>query len=773
MKLTRGALTLLAAWVLTLLALTVFVQQQLRIDTDLRLFLPSPTTPQQQLLLEEIGEGPAARILVLALQGASTEELADTSRDLAAALRDSEQFTLVTNGELSLDDVDDDLLVYRYLLTDTFDTQPLDETYLRTQLQQRARDLASPAGTFLEPWLPADPTLELLNVLQRLQPMQEPRREYDVWFDRAGERALLLAQTAAPAFDPERQRQAITTLHQSLAALTPQDNIELIISGPGQFSVVMEEGTRGEAQALGTAATVGMLALLLIGYRNIGALLLSALPLASAGLAGLAAVGALFGTVHGITLAFGFTLIGVAQDYPLHMLSHQQPGHSPWRAARSLWPTLATSVASTCIAYLTFAFSGVVGLAQVACFSIAGLAVASLATRYLLPALMAESSRDHGDSPAVRWLHEHIAQLPRPRWAAVAALLAAMVGIWQAPQPFWENDLGKLTPLPTALLQQDQQLRSQLGTPDVRYLLVLESADTDAALLQLNALSDGLDALMDAGAITGYDHAARYVPPTALQLQRQQALPDAATLQAALDRAVADTPFLPDAFTSFLQDVERARTLPPLTIEQLLDSPMGAGIDVLLPRRDAATTALVTFSGVNDAQALQAFAQELGTGMTLLDTKQASETLVANQRSHILACLAVAVVLLAGVVSLSLRHPARIYRVLAPVALTTILIIGVLQAAGVSLTLFHLIALMLAAGLGLDYSLFFEHSAHDPAEHRRTLHAVTLCSISTLMVFALLALSSLPVLQAIGITVTLGVLGNFLLALALTRPQPA
>jgi predicted exporter len=27
----------------------------------------------------------------------------------------------------------------------------------------------------------------------------------------------------------------------------------------------------------------------------------------------------LFGAVHGITLAFGFTLIGVAQDYPLHL----------------------------------------------------------------------------------------------------------------------------------------------------------------------------------------------------------------------------------------------------------------------------------------------------------------------------------------------------------------------------------------------------------------------------------------------------------------------
>jgi predicted exporter len=42
----------------------------------------------------------------------------------------------------------------------------------------------------------------------------------------------------------------------------------------------------------------------------------------------------------------------------------------------------------------------------------------------------------------------------------------------------------------------------------------------------------------------------------------------------------------------------------------------------------------------------------------------------------------------------------------------------------------------------------------------------------TLLVFFLLALSSIPVLRAIGSTVTLGVLGNFVLALLVSR-QPA
>jgi predicted exporter len=77
---------------------------------------------------------------------------------------------------------------------------------------------------------------------------------------------------------------------------------------------------------------------------------------------------------------------------------------------------------------------------------------------------------------------------------------------------------------------------------------------------------------------------------------------------------------------------------------------------------------------------------------------------------------------------------------------------------------------VLVAGLGLDYALFFEHAEDDPSEQRRTLHAVLVCSLSTLIVFALLALSSLPVLRAIGVPVAIGVLSNFVLALLLTRP---
>jgi predicted exporter len=76
MSRSPAALLLLALWVAALVAAATVVQRQLSIVSDLRLFLPAPATAEQRMLLEGLGEGPAARVLVVALGGAPPEELA-------------------------------------------------------------------------------------------------------------------------------------------------------------------------------------------------------------------------------------------------------------------------------------------------------------------------------------------------------------------------------------------------------------------------------------------------------------------------------------------------------------------------------------------------------------------------------------------------------------------------------------------------------------------------------------------------------------------------
>lgn len=767
----RKRTALLIGWIGVLMGLALYVQRELVISGDLRLFMPSPRTPVEQLLLDEIGEGPASRLLLLALEGADAETLAQSSQDLAAALREDAAFRWVANGESRLDVIPERLLPYRYLLSSTLDHASFDAPFLRKELEARQRDLASPAAGLLEEWIPRDPTLETLKLIEAWQPQHEPQQLHDVWFNTRGDTALLIVETAGAAFDPDAQQQATTALQRHFEETRADPRVQLIASGPGAFGVLMKERTQREAQWIGTLDTVGVVLLLLLAYRSLRYVVFGVLPLASAGLAGLAATGAVFDATHGITLAFGFTLIGVAQDYPIHLFSHQRPGVSPVQTARSVWPTLATGIASTCIAYLAFLTSGVIGLAQLACFTIVGLAVAGLTTRYLLPRLLPATAVDYGDSRFLGRLWNAIARLPQPRYLGwlVAALCVAIMAL--APGPMWENSLGKLTPIPQPLLQTDAELRAELGAPDIRYLIAVNGASADEVLTRIESLTPRLDTLVQNKAIGGYDHAARYLPSAKAQLSRRDALPDSAALRSALKEAATGLAYREGLFEPFVEDIEKARQLEPLTPQSLDDTPLALRLSGLLSQRGDHWTGLVTFMGVSDREALARVARGTPDHLALLDLKLASEELVARQRVHILWSLLIAAVLLAIVVAFALRSASRVRRVLAPMAMTTLLILAVLHGAGVPLTLFHLIALVLAAGLGLDYALFFEHAADDPVEQRRTLHAVIVCSLSTLLVFAVLAASTIPVLRAIGLTVTLGVVGNFVLALLLTRPD--
>jgi len=123
------------------------------------------------------------------------------------------------------------------------------------------------------------------------------------------------------------------------------------------------------------------------------------------------------------------------------------------------------------------------------------------------------------------------------------------------------------------------------------------------------------------------------------------------------------------------------------------------------------------------------------------------------------------VLLLAVTVAVAFRDLARAWHVIAPMSLATLLALAVLRMGGVSLSLFHLVALTLAAGLGLHYALFFERRVADAAEARRTLHATLVCVLSAVLVFGLLATSHVPVLRAIGLTVALGVAFHFCLSI--------
>ena len=131
----------------------------------------------------------------------------------------------------------------------------------------------------------------------------------------------------------------------------------------------------------------------------------------------------------------------------------------------------------------------------------------------------------------------------------------------------------------------------------------------------------------------------------------------------------------------------------------------------------------------------------------------------------------VAIVLL---LLIALRGAARVMRVVAPLALSVLVVAGLLVALGHALTILHVVGMLLIVAVGSNYALFFDRAATHPDEGSvpLTLSSLVLANLATVIAFGVLACSSLPVLADLGSTVAPGTLLALLFAGMLASPVP-
>ena len=140
-----GRLRILIVWLVCLLAALVVVIRAHYI-TDLSAFLPRNPTPSQQLLVDQLRDGPAARLILIAIEGGSVEACAKVSIAMAAGLRRDLQFAAISNGEAEAEQSSREFLFkHRYLLSDQVTAARFSAAGLHDAIDTIG-DLASPSG---------------------------------------------------------------------------------------------------------------------------------------------------------------------------------------------------------------------------------------------------------------------------------------------------------------------------------------------------------------------------------------------------------------------------------------------------------------------------------------------------------------------------------------------------------------------------------------------------------------------------------------------------
>lgn len=771
------------AWLLLCVAAAA-IAARAHYTTDLSAFLPRSPTPVQQLLVEQLREGPAGRLIIAAIEGGTVPERAQLSVQMSAALRQRPEFAMVSNGDAAALERDRRFLFeHRYVLSDAMAGTHFSTPALHAAIARSVDALASPEGPLLKPLFPRDPTGELLNILDAAGSTQAPHSEGGVWSSRDGTRALVLLQTRSTGSDTDAQQRALgavrATFVQALGALpaAARGSAHLVLTGPPVFAVGSRELIKGEALKLSCLSSLLIALLLLSVYRSVPALVLGMVPVATGALAGVAAVALGFGAMHGITLGFGVTLIGEAVDYSIYLFVQRS---GDWR--RTLWPTLRLGVLTSIAGFAALVPSGFQGIAQLGLYSIAGLIAAALVTRYVLPAwLPADFAIRDLRAAGVR-LARLVGNLRRLRWGLLAVLVLAAATLYLHRGALFSHEIAALSPVPLAEQDLDEQLRAELGAPDVRYMVVATASQREAALDAAQAISLRLTPLVESSVIGGFESPARYLPGLALQRARQAVIPAAAPLAANLAAALDGLPVDASVLQPFLLDVEAARTAAPLTRADLDGTSFAAVSDALLVKNGAGWSALLPVSAASsgdlDDAAVERIRASLSQGpqaAVLLDLKGEADRLYAGYlREAVLLAMAgfAAIVVLLAV---ALRSAARVARVLAPLALSVVTVAALLAGAGRAIGILHVVGMLLIIAVGSNYALFFDRNSAAPAHGSQslTLASLLVANVATVLAFGVLASSRVPVLSDLGMTVAPGALLALLYAAILSRGPPA
>ncbi len=755
-----------AGWLIFFVLVLAQVLFNTPVRSDLSAFLPEGSTETQQLLMEGLQEGPTARIWLISLGGETPEVLATVSRELARRLEDSEQFSLVRNGSQGIDQQEREILLeWRYLLDRELTEDAFSVASLRSALEARLEDLGSPVSGFEKQLLPRDPTAALSRYLWTMAGQHKgPAMQQGVWFSQDGRQALLLAQTQVSGTDLDGQERAQAAIRSATNKASEGADVDLVLAGSPIFGLDSRSRIRAESERLSLFATVFMLGFMALVYRSAGRMIMTAIPLLGGVLAAVAMVSTVYGYIHGITLAFGITLLGVAIDYPVHLLTHQQPSERLAQSAVRIWPTLRLGVVTTALGYLAMSFTEFTGLAQLGLFSMTGLITAALISRYLLPVLPQRQD-------AVRHVFlGRLVLLSPPVFLRlllpVVVLAVVVVTLWSSSSP-WSSDLVDLSPVPAELRERDHLLRSQLGASEPRYMLAVTADTTEQVLQRQEQLAPLFRQLLSTGELKGVRFAAQIIPSRATQVQRRAWLPEREQLELQLDQALLDLPFKSRVFEPFIDDVIASSALRPLEPADFTGTQIGLELEALLQGREGRMVGLINLSGVAKPDELkrQIAAVDIA-GLQLIDMKLETQSVVTQFRSEAIDRILLASLLIIVLLLIGLRSPRRTLAVLIPMLLSVGVGASVPLLLGEQLNLFHLVSLLLVAGIGLDYGLFFTRHEHG-LEALRTLHALMICAISTVVVFVMLALSGIPVLHAIGTTVSAGVISTFILSWAL------
>ncbi len=571
--------------------------------------------------------------------------------------------------------------------------------------------------------------------------------------------ALLMLEQQGSAFSMSAH-EALTPLlaRAKQQAISAVASAEVFAIGVPLYAAAAAAQGQHEMHTIGAGSLLGMVLLTLFAFSSIRPRLLVTLSIAVGLLAAVSLCALVFERLHLITLVFGASLVGVAENYGTNYFSNRL-GRAPserWSMLREQAPVMWLAMLTTAIGYALLALTPFPGLRQIAVFSAVGLLAAFVTVLWWFPFL---DGGTMGTTRLAQWIGSRRALWPvlgRNRFTWGFSLTAIAVMVVGAAAVQVNDDIRLLQNAPPELIAQQIRIGKLLQLPSPGQFYLVQGSSPEEVLQREEALKVLLDSLRSAGGLSGYQAITDWVPSA-----RQQQM-DAA----AVERVVFGASGVRALAMAQLGEVAPAAAGPvvaePLRLEAWLSNPVSEPFrqQWLGPFAEGYAS-IVLLRGIDGADKLDRAAQlaPMVPGVRWVDTVAQVSGVMARYRYRMGGVIAVSYCLVFA--ALAWRFGRRAWRALLPTALASCLTLSLLALLGQPLQLFNVLALLLILGMGVDYGIFLLEQPDRDAV--RPFLSVTLAAASTLLAFGLLALSATPALRAFGLTMLFGISLSWLL----------
>jgi len=760
-------------------AMIVFCALRLRVNNDITHFLPAGTDHRLADLSRQLADSTLTRTLILDVGGADPQAVKNAAAAMTATLAAHAEVAWIERGPTpAMAEAVYKLYAQRlpYFVSERPEAEfpaALSDAALDRAARALKQQMSSPISSMFSRLAPSDPLQWFPAILRRFERARAGSLEVDgdqfVTPDRR--HAIIFLGARQSALDSAAQRPLLAAIRRAFDDANRQagGGLALQQAGVAPIAVDAERRMSSDLKQISTLSTVAVLLVLILMFASPRNILIGILPVVGGGLASITVALLLFGQVHGLTLAIGSTLIGVAIDYPILVLVHRvlSPDETSEATMDRVWMGALMGGITTAAGFVALIWTSFPGVREMAVASAAGMLAAVAVTRTVLPPLLRPRPRravwlERGSAAGERaldWLRRH-----RKAAAAFVGLtgLACLIGL---PMLRWNDSLADINAADPALKAETERVRALVSRVDESRLVIVSARDEQEALRVNDQVAARLERARQDGLVSAVVSLHAFLWSADLQLRSRAAVAAIPDLAGRTLGALQREGFKPDAFEPFRQAAAALHAppaVPPLRLADLRGSPLETVVRPFTVQLGDEIGILTFVRDLKDPAALTATLADL-PGVRIFDQVRFLNETYARFRIQSLQAIGIGHVLIFLILFFRYRRIRPVLAALVPAVLAGAATLGVLGMIGVEANLLHVLSLLMVLSMGVDYTVFLVECGRE-----RNLGPTTMslwgAAITTMLSFGLLALSRTQALRAIGLTVGIGTALSFLLA---------